>query len=144
MLMNNFILDEKNPGVLTYDMQLRTEESVELAVEDFSAMLDELPEPVFKWLDERGDDCLNGPGAWSCEIQNDQEAHFLFGTFDLECELLIMLVEQLTETVFDHRLSNLDPSQDFQLGFKLYVEYCTNSTVQLNKLTIAVFWELAE
>ena len=64
-------------------------------------------------------------------------------TLHLGHELLVMLVEGLIEPIAERRIYNID-DQDFQLGFKLYMEYCMNSTVQVNKLTIAVFWELAE
>ena len=142
--IRNFIEAIKNPHALTYNSVLMYDNMVEQAVADFTEMLEDIPDPTFRWLDERGDDCINGPGAWSCEIINDQETRFTFVTLHLGHELLVMLVEGLIEPVAERMIYNLDSAQDFQLGYKLFMEYCKNSTVQVNKLTIAVFWELSE
>ena len=59
----NFITSVHIPHALTYNNVLQYDNMVEQAVADFTEMLEDIPDPTFRWLDERGDDCINGPGA---------------------------------------------------------------------------------
>lgn len=124
-----------------YTLPVDSAERVEQAELDFRDMLEDFPEPHFLWLDQRGDDCLNGPGCWECEIQNDHETRFTFNTSLAEPEIIIMLAEALLDVLADQTRFDLDPDAIFKLNYVYWLEYSTGSMINVYHVHLDVFWE---
>ena len=119
-------------------------ENLELVANEFFDHLEDFPEPVFKWLDERSDDCLHGPGCWTCEIQEDQLTVFEFYVAHLEEDEIGPLMLLLEETILEDRQGLTFGSEAFfNLTFKREVLFVARSE-KPEKLRYHVYWEVAD
>ena len=128
----------------TYNTTLAQVESVELLLDDLSDLLNDMPDPVWLWLDERGPDMVNGPGAFTCEIQNDQTTYVAFRLGGASFETVLEFLNGCAETIQDHCLLNADDDATFRLGFNAHYVTAHNSLDDLLRVTFHVYWEVAD
>lgn len=136
---NNFVLREK---VWHYVGNCL---NAEQTAADFAAMLEEFPEPSYKWLDERQPHEQPGPGTWVLELQNDQETHFSFNLARLEELFLADLTTELENLVTEgFQRHNLGDGAYVDRVWKATVEYRELSASYPVRITYAVYWRVSE
>jgi hypothetical protein len=127
----------------TYNTSLAQVENVESLLDDLSDLLNDMPDPVWLWLDERGPDMVNGPGAFTCEIQNDQTTLVAFILGDASSETVLEFLNGCAETIRDHYYIPADDDATFRLGFNAHYVTARNSLDDLLRVTFRIFWEVS-
>lgn len=136
---NNFVLREK---VWHYVGNCLNSEQT---VADFAAMLEEFPEPPYKWLDERLPHEQPGPGTWVMELQNDQETRFSFNLARLDELFLADLTTELENLVTEgFQRHNLGDDAYADRVWKATVEYRELSSSCPVRITYAVYWRVSD
>ena len=127
----------------TYNTSLDRVTDLDALLGDLSDLLDDRPDPTWLWLDQRGDDNLNGPGAWECEIQNDRTTYVAFSLGGASFETVLEFLNGCAETIRDHCLLNADDDATFHLGFNAHYVTVHNSLDDLLRVTFHIFWEVS-
>ena len=139
MPTNNFVLTN---GEWNYVGDTR---NFDATVADFTAMLEDFPEPDYVWLDERLPHENPGPGTWTLELKNDHSTTFTFNTAALDDDELNTLfneLELIVTTDYEH----------FNLGDDAYAQRVWQSTVTFAELddtyvlrvALRVFWRVCD
>ena len=118
-------------------------DNLDHVVQDFYDMLDEFPDPVFKWLDERLPHENAGPGTWSVEVANDQETVYRFPVHHLDTPAFKKLTDELEQIIttdyeqvcFDHAW--------FKRTYYAVVRYKPETHVEVTYIDYHVYWEVA-
>ena len=137
-------------GTWHFSEKLETRQDVDAAVLWLKELLEDFPDPVCTWLDERSDDCEHGPHCWSPEIQNDQTTYFTFNVSKLGPALGISLLNACSTIIHNDEWSGIDygPSSAGSIMcsrvFTLTVVFAQNSIRQPYHVSFAVSWDLDE
>ena len=140
--MSNF--KANNKGELAYMPPIKME-NLESIVLEFSEMLDGMPDPQFRWYDERLPHESAGPGTWSVDLENDQETAFMFTVSNLQQDQAFELFKRLEETILDPDYQNLSfDAARFNRTFYAAVRFAPRSDDAITHITYHVYWEVAK
>lgn len=123
-------------------------DNLDHVVQDFYDVLDEFPDPVFKWLDERLPHENAGPGTWSVDMENDQETAFQFTVANLPCHLISELSAKLVIAILEKQVFH----DDYRVSFKnawfrrtyySVVRFAPESATDITHITYHVYWKVA-
>ena len=145
--MENFTVQEHNGNFLHYAKPL-TNANWRLAVEAFSQVIDEIPDPVFTWIDGKADDIgPNDPRRWELEVTHDQETDFHFTTSALSASAFHEFVEEIEEIIrTDTQNRSFDDSgARFNLVFAPTIRFNESDEYDHHcEITYRIRWKLAE
>ena len=140
--MSNF--KANNKGELVYMPPIKME-NLESIVTEFFEMLDGMPDPVFRWYDERLPHESSGPNTWSVDLENDQETAFIFNVSNLELSEAYELFERLEASILDPDYQNLSFDDAwFNRTYYAHVRFVPRSAHRIMHMTYHVYWEVAK
>lgn len=114
-------------------------------VADFKAMLEDFPEPTYKWLDERLPYENHGPGTWTLELQNDHLTTFTFNTNSLNSSELHTLMSELELVVTsDYEYFNLGDDAYAQRVWQSIVTFDVLDNTHVLCVALRVFWRVCD
>ncbi len=140
--MSNF--KANNKGELAYMPPIKME-NLENIVLEFSEMLDEMPDPQFRWYDERLPHESSGPNTWSVDLENDQETAFTFNVSNLGRKDADELFKRLEACILDpdYQSVSFDDAR-FNRTYYAHVRYAPRSGHRITHITYHVYWEVAK
>lgn len=118
-------------------------DNLDQVVQDFYDMLDEFPDPVFKWLDERLPHENAGPGTWSVDVENDQETAFQFTVSKLNRDEFGPLTTNLENAITEDYRSVPFDNAWFRRTYYSVVRFAPESATYITHITYHVYWEVA-
>lgn len=137
-MQNNFV--EKN-GAWVYVGDTR---DYDQTTNDFIAMLEDFPEPTYKWLDERLPYENPGPGTWTLELQNDQSTHFVFNVANLSFNDLDALATELESIVTtDHKMYGLGGEAFVDRVWQVTSLFAEVSSEDVIQLSYRIYWRVS-
>ena len=137
-------------GTWHFPEKLETRQDVDAAVLWLKELLEDFPDPVCTWLDERSDDCERGPYCWSPEIQNDQTTYFTFNVSKLGPALGVSLLNACSAVLCNDDFDHIDyiPTPDAPIfcsrAYRLTVKFVENSVRQPFTVSFDVYWTLSD
>jgi hypothetical protein len=134
-----------NHGVLRYAKPI-TKETLETVVSDFYDALEDFPEPIYRWLDERLPHEQPGPNTWTVDLANDQETAFMFNLTGLTADEKDELTNELDGVIADSDRQNLTFGGEarFNLTYYIVARFAQRSYGVITHITYHVYWEVAE
>lgn len=140
--MSNFKANNKGELVYTPPIKIANLENIVL---EFSEMLDGMPDPQFRWYDNRLPHESAGPGTWSVDLENDQETAFTFNMSNLNTADTNELSKRLEECILDPDYQNLSfDDARFNRTYYAHVRFAPRSCRVITHVTYHVYWEVAK
>ena len=139
--MSNFKANNKGELVYMPPIKIANLESI---VTEFSEMLDGMPDPQFRWYDERLPHESAGPNTWSVDLENDQETAFQFVVSNLNPDELTDLATELENAITeDYRRVSFDNAW-FKRTYYTVVRFAPESDCIVTHITYHVYWEVVK
>lgn len=130
---------ENHHGVMNYTCAIRGDD-LEKVFDDFYDALEDFPDPLYKWLDERLPFEQHGPNTWSLEISNDQETAFTFYVNHLSPEVIQKLRKGLENVILQDSQNVSFGDAFMDMTYYVVIRYAERSETSIVNLTYHVYW----